>query len=64
MQELALQNTLVPILAPSTQAIPGAPTSFQNCDSMHEYYPFGLAKGHPAYSTKQDRDGDGVACER
>ena len=49
--------------APATQAIPGAPTSFKNCDAMREYYPYGVAKGHPAYSTKQDRDGDGVACE-
>ena len=49
--------------APATQAIPSAPTSFKNCDSMREHYPYGVAKGHPAYSTKQDRDGDGVACE-
>ena len=50
--------------APATQAIPGAPTSFKNCDEMREYYPYGVAKGHPAYSTKQDRDGDGAACEK
>jgi len=49
--------------APATQAIPGVPTSFKNCDAMREHYPYGVAKGHPAYSTKQDRDGDGVACE-
>ena len=50
--------------APATQAIPGVPTSFKNCDSMREHYPYGVAKGHPAYSTKQDRDGDGLACEK
>lgn len=50
--------------APATQAIPGVPTSFENCDAMRKHYPYGVAKGHPAYSTKQDRDGDGLACEK
>lgn len=57
-------NTNSNSTSPATQAIPGAPTSFKNCDSMREHYPYGVAKGHPAYSTKQDRDGDGVACEQ
>ncbi|MGM9949119.1 MAG: S-layer homology domain-containing protein [Lysinibacillus sp.] len=48
---------------PATQIIKGAPTSFKNCDEMRKYYPNGVKSGHPAYSKKQDRDGDGVACE-
>lgn len=46
-----------------TYVIPGAPTSFQNCTAMREYYPNGVKKGHPAYASKHDRDKDGWACE-
>ena len=49
--------------ASATEIIKGAPTSFKNCDEMHKYYPNGVKSGHPAYSKKQDRDGDGAACE-
>lgn len=44
--------------------VPGAPTSFKNCDDMREYYPNGVKKGHPAYGDSQDRDKDGWACEK
>lgn len=47
-----------------TYVIPGAPTSFKNCDAMRKYYPSGVQKGHPAYSKKQDRDNDNWACEK
>jgi len=47
-----------------TYILPGAPTSFSNCTSMRVYYPNGVQTGHPAYSTKHDRDNDGWACER
>jgi len=43
--------------------IPEAPISFENCEAMREYYPKGVQKGHPAYTTNQDRDNDGWACE-
>ena len=46
-----------------TYVIPGAPTSFGNCEAMREYYPKGVQEGHPAYTTRQDRDNDGWACE-
>jgi hypothetical protein len=44
--------------------IPGAPSSFPNCTAMKEYYPDGVAKGHPAYESKHDRDKDNWACEK
>nr|WP_281391844.1 S-layer homology domain-containing protein [Bacillus benzoevorans] len=47
-----------------TYVIPGAPTSFQNCTAMREYYPSGVQSSHPAYASKHDRDNDGWACER
>lgn len=47
-----------------TYVIPGAPTSFQNCTAMREYYPSGVQSSHPAYASKHDRDKDNWACER
>lgn len=47
-----------------TYVIPGAPTSFQNCTAMREYYPSGVQSSNPAYESKHDRDKDGWACER
>lgn len=44
--------------------IPGAPTSFPNCTALKEYYPNGVANGHPAYESKHDRDKDNWACEK
>lgn len=43
---------------------PNAPKSFKNCTALREYYPNGVAKSHPAYASKHDRDNDGWACER
>lgn len=50
---------------------PGAPTptptpdqtNFKNCTELKKVYPNGVAKGHPAYQAKMDRDNDGWACE-
>ncbi|KMY54431.1 hypothetical protein AC623_11340 [Bacillus sp. FJAT-27231] len=38
--------------------------SFKNCTELRKKYPKGVAKGHPAYDSKHDRDKDGWACER
>lgn len=43
---------------------PNAPTNFKNCTELRKVYPNGVSKGHQAYSSKHDRDGDGVACEK
>ncbi|WP_419958006.1 S-layer homology domain-containing protein [Psychrobacillus psychrotolerans] len=53
-----------PDLSTGTYVIPGAPTSFKNCTSMREYYPYGVKIGHPAYSLTHDRDKDNMACEQ
>lgn len=47
-----------------TYVIPGAPTTFKNCDAMRKYYPAGVQSTHPAYSKNQDRDNDKWACEK
>lgn len=47
-----------------TYVIPGAPTSFKNCDEMREYYPNGVSSSHPAYAPARDGDKDGWACEK
>ena len=41
-----------------------APTSFQNCTKLREWYPNGVGSDHPAYAPKHDRDKDGWACEQ
>ena len=46
-----------------TYVIPGAPTTFKNCDAMRKYYPSGVSKSHPAYAAARDGDKDGWACE-
>ena len=46
-----------------TYVIPGAPTSFKNCDEMRVYYPKGVQSSHPAYALARDGDKDGWACE-
>ena len=38
-------------------------TNFKNCTELRTVYPAGVAKGHPAYQSKMDRDKDGHACE-
>ena len=43
--------------------IPEAPTNFQNCTAMREWYPSGVPEGHPAFASRHDRDNDGWACE-
>jgi len=45
------------------EVIPEAPTSFQNCTLLREWYPRGVPEGHPAYASRHDRDNDGWACE-
>ncbi|WP_342543319.1 thermonuclease family protein [Paenisporosarcina sp. FSL H8-0542] len=37
---------------------------FKNCTELRKKYPRGVAKGHPAYQSKMDRDKDNWACER
>lgn len=37
--------------------------NFKNCTELKAVYPNGVAKGHPAYQAKMDRDNDGWACE-
>ncbi len=38
--------------------------TYANCDAVKKAGKAPLKKGQPGYSTKLDRDGDGVACEK
>ncbi|MGW1738769.1 excalibur calcium-binding domain-containing protein [Nocardia sp. NPDC001965] len=53
-----------PALAPPTPPAP-APSrvSYPDCDAVRAAGAAPLYKGEPGYSTKLDRDRDGVACE-
>ncbi|OFP18555.1 DNA-binding protein [Staphylococcus sp. HMSC057C08] len=49
---------------PTTESSPSSNVvSFPNCTALREVYPDGVPQGHPAYSSKHDRDGDAYACE-
>jgi phosphatidylserine/phosphatidylglycerophosphate/cardiolipin synthase-like enzyme len=39
-------------------------TVYANCDAVRKAGKDPLKKGQPGYSTKLDRDGDGIACEK
>ena len=53
----ALGVALVP--APAASADP----PYKNCKEAHADGRYNIPKGDPAYSSKLDRDGDGIACE-
>jgi len=38
-------------------------TTYANCDAAQKAGKAPLHKGDPGYSSKLDRDGDGVACD-
>jgi hypothetical protein len=48
--------------APVTTTVPGA-VSYQNCTAVRAAGKAPLYRGQPGYSSKLDRDGDGIACE-
>ena len=48
---------------PSKTTTTTTKTNFQNCTELRKVYPKGVAKDHPAYQAKMDRDNDGMACE-
>lgn len=56
-----------PVETKPTQPEPTEPkatqTDFKNRTELRKVYPSGVAKGHPAYQSKMDRDIDGWACE-
>lgn len=45
-------------------APPEEDVSYKNCTEVREAGKAPLREGDPGYSSKLDRDGDGVACER
>ncbi len=51
--------------APATTAAPssGGSASYANCTAAKDAGAAPLYRGDPGYSSKLDRDGDGVACE-
>jgi hypothetical protein len=56
---IALGAVLLIPAAPAAEAGP----PYQNCDEARADGAAPIQKGDPGYSSKLDRDGDGVACE-
>lgn len=50
-------------MPPEEPYVPPARTYYPNCDAARAAGAAPLYAGEPAYSSKLDRDGDGVACE-
>lgn len=42
----------------------GSDVYYKNCDAVRAAGAAPLYQGQPGYSSKLDRDGDGVACEQ
>jgi hypothetical protein len=49
--------------APVAPSAGGGDVHYQNCDAVRAAGAAPLLAGQPGYSTRLDRDGDGVACE-
>ncbi len=56
-----LPTTTPPTTA--TAAPTAGPVTFQNCAEAEAAGAAPINRGEPGYSSKLDRDGDGVACE-
>jgi hypothetical protein len=55
-----------PTLAPSAEPLPiadPADVTYENCDAVRAAGAAPIRVGEPGYSSKLDRDGDGVGCE-
>jgi hypothetical protein len=57
-----VQKPTATTATPETTATTAA-VSYANCDAVRAAGKAPLHKGDPGYSTKLDRDGDGIACD-
>jgi len=57
-------QTPTPTQAASPTPMPSDNVTYKNCTEVKEAGKAPLYKGDPGYSTKLDRDGDGIACEK
>lgn len=46
-----------------TAPVAVADPPYKNCSEAHADGRYNIPKGDPAYQSKLDRDGDGIACE-
>ena len=63
----APQPTPKPTVAPKPPAVPKPPPAdvyYANCDAVRAAGAAPIYRGQPGYSSKLDRDGDGVGCEK
>jgi competence protein ComEC len=61
------EATVVPIQTPKPTVAPKQQETnvfYKNCTAVKEAGAAPIYKGEPGYSTKLDRDGDGIACEK
>lgn len=61
--EPAPEPVLEPDPEPAPAAAPPVSASYTNCAAVKAAGAAPIHAGEPGYSTKLDRDGDGVACE-
>ncbi len=58
----AVTPAVAPTAIPQPTAVPSR--TYRNCTELRRDFPNGVPAGHPAYTTRMDRDRDGWACER
>ncbi|GAA4475311.1 hypothetical protein GCM10023094_12530 [Rhodococcus olei] len=54
---------VAPPPAPAPAAVPRSSVTYANCAAVRAAGAAPLYAGQPGYSSKLDRDGDGIACE-
>lgn len=58
------EEVKLPPVTPTPPPVTTPPSkTYKNCTELKKDYPGGVKRGHPAYESKMDRDGDGHACE-
>jgi hypothetical protein len=60
---MAPASPVAPVDVPGTTWSAGNSCYFPNCTAAHDAGEGNIPSNDPHYCTKQDRDGDGFACE-
>ncbi|WP_241031613.1 excalibur calcium-binding domain-containing protein [Rhodococcus koreensis] len=61
---IAVAPPPAPVAIPTPPPVPKSTVSYGSCDEVRAAGAAPIYKGEPGYSTKLDRDKDGIACDK